>query len=429
MAKVKVIGAGLAGAECAWQLASRGIEVDLYDTKPKSMSPAHKNPNFCELVCSNSLKNDTLEFATGLLKTELRHLGSFVLDCADKTSIPSANTLTVDREKFASLVTQRLLENPKIKVICEEVTEFNVDEPVVVAAGPLCSPKLSEFLKNLVGEGLYFYDAVAPIVSAESIDYNFAFYQDRWGELGEGDYLNCPLTRDEYINFCQQLAGAERVELHDFEREINFEGCLPIEVIAKRGIDALRCGPLKPQGISIDGKTPYAVVQLRKENTENTMFNLVGFQTNLTFGEQRRVFSLIPALKNAEWLRYGVMHRNTFINAPKYLNHHFALKNHTNIMFAGQISGVEGYTESIASGLICGINMARQLNNLAPVEYGTETCLGALGNYLEAGSETNFQPMHINWGLLKPIDVPKNMKKRALVERALAKIDSIKECV
>ncbi len=429
MARVKVIGAGLAGAECAWQLASRGVTVDLFDTKPDTMSPAHKNPNFCELVCSNSLKNDTLEFATGLLKAELRRLGSFVLSCADEARIPAANTLSVDREKFASLVTQRLRENPNINVVCQEVTEFDLNEPVVVAAGPLCSPKLSDFLRNLVGEGLYFYDAVAPIVSAESIDYNFAFYQDRWGESNSGDYLNCPLTRDEYTNFCQQLAGAERVALHDFESEVNFEGCLPIEVMAKRGIDVLRCGPLKPQGIEVNGKTPYAVVQLRRENTENTMFNLVGFQTNLTFGEQRRVFSLIPALRNAEWLRYGVMHRNTYINAPKYLNHHFSLKNHKNIMFAGQISGVEGYTESIASGLVCGINMARQLSKLEPIEYGTETCIGALGNYLEAGSETNFQPMHINWGLLKPIDVPKNLKKRAIAERALAKIDKIKESV
>ena len=429
MTKVKVIGAGLAGAECAWQLAQAGVQVDLYEMKPQKFSPAHHNPNFAELVCSNSLKNDTLEFATGVLKAELRLLNSFVLDCADKTSIPSANTLTVDRERFAVLVTERLESNKNINIIREEVTEFDLDEPVIVAAGPLCSTGLAEFIEKITGERLYFYDAVAPIVAGDSIDYDFAFYQDRWGEVGKGDYLNCPLNKEEYINFCQELSKAQRVELHSFEHEVNFEGCLPVEIMARRGIDVLRCGPLKPDGISIDGKQPYAVVQLRRENTEGSMFNLVGFQTNLTFPEQRRVFRLIPALHNAEWLRYGVMNRNTYINAPKFLNHYFQLKTHRNIMFAGQISGVEGYTESIASGLLCAINMIKYLNNLPMVEFGTETCLGALANYLEAGSEHNFQPMHINWGLLKPIDVPKKEKKHALAERALSKIAEIKECI
>ncbi|MBQ7977635.1 MAG: methylenetetrahydrofolate--tRNA-(uracil(54)-C(5))-methyltransferase (FADH(2)-oxidizing) TrmFO [Clostridia bacterium] len=426
MQKVTIIGAGLAGAECAYQLAKRGVEVDLIEMKPSKFTPAHHNPNFAELVCSNSLKNDTLDFATGVLKAEMRALGSFVLQCADEARIPAGNALTVDRDKFAEIVTKRLRAMSNINIIEREAIDFDIDAPTVICAGPLCTDSLSKYIQSLTGESLYFYDAVAPIVSADSIDYNHAFFQDRFGQ-GEGDYLNCPLNKEEYIAFWEELCKAERVELHTFENEVNFEGCLPVEVMAKRGVDVLRCGPMKPDGIKYNGQTPYAVVQLRRENCAGEMYNLVGFQTNLTFPEQKRIWSMIPALKNAEWLRLGVMHRNTFINAPKYLNHHFQLKTHPNIMFAGQISGVEGYTESVASGLLCGLNMLKYISNQPLIEFGIETCLGALGNYLEAGNPNSFQPMHINWGLLKPIDVPKKDKKQALAKRALSKIAIIKE--
>lgn len=427
MQKVLVIGAGLAGAESAWQLAKRGVQVNLVEMKPTKFTPAHKDKHFGELVCSNSFKSDTLDFATGLLKRELREMGSFIMECADLAKIPSANTLTVDREKFASIITERIKSNPNINIINTEATEFDLNQPVIVAGGPLCTEGLSKFLEQLIGEKLYFYDAVAPIVSADSIDYNHAFLQNRFGTAGDGEYLNCPLNRQEYLTFWHELANAERVQLHDFEKEINFEGCLPVEVMAKRGEDVLRCGPLKPMGISQDDKKPYAVVQLRKENMEGQAYNLVGFQTNLTFPEQKRVFALIPALKNAEWLRMGVMHRNTYINAPKFLNRYFQLKERPNIMFAGQIAGVEGYTESVASGLLCGINMVKYLSNLPLINFSIDTCLGALGNFLEAGNPNNFQPMHINWGLLRPVDVPKQEKKSAYVARSLAKISQIKE--
>jgi len=413
--KVTVIGAGLAGCETALYLAKNGISVDLYEMKPTKFSPAHHNANFAELVCSNSLKSDTLEFATGLLKAEMRRLDSELLKCADKAKLPSTTALTVDRELFSRLVTNEVNANPLINVIHEEVTDFDTSMPTVVATGPLCSERLTDFLSTLIGEELYFYDAVAPIVSGESIDYKFAYHAD------EG-YVNCPMSREEYEIFWEELCKAKRVELHDFEKEINFESCLPIEVMAKRGFEVMRCGPLKPNR----GDDAYAVVQLRKENVEGTMFNLVGFQTNLTFEAQRQVFSLIPALKNAEWLRYGVMHRNTYINAPKYLNKFFQLKSNPNIFFAGQISGVEGYIESVASGLLCGINVIEYISNRELIDFGTETCLGALQNYLLCGNINNFQPMHINWGLLKPIDASKKDKKKCLAERSLAKIDTLR---
>ena len=424
MQKVKVIGAGLAGAECAMQLSRRGVLVDLFDIKPSKFTPAHHNPNFAELVCSNSLKNDTLDFASGLLKAEMRSLNSFVLDCADKTSILSGNTLAVDREKFAACVTELLEKEKNINIIEREIETFDLNEPTVIAAGPLCTKPLCNFIESITGESLFFYDALAHIVSAVSIDFKHAFFQDRTGQ-GDNDYINCPLSRDEYLAFWQELVKAERVALHDFEK--NFEGCLPIEVMARRGVDVLRFGPLKPVGLEINGKTPYAVVQLRRENMAGKSYNMVGFQTNLTFPEQRRVFGMIPALRNAEWLRLGVMHRNTYINAPKYLNRFFQLKSNKNIMFAGQISGVEGYTESIASGLLCGINMVKYLNNAPLVDFGIETCLGALGNFLEAGNPANFQPMHINYGLLKPIDVPKQERKAAFAKRSLDRIATLKE--
>ncbi len=417
MTKVTVIGAGLAGCEAALQLAKAGVNVDLFEMKPVKFSPAHHNPNFAELVCSNSLKSDTLDFATGLLKAEMRNLDCELLKCADLASLPSTKALTVDREKFSGLVTQLVRSNPLINIRNEEVVSFDIDSPTIVAAGPLCSDNLTDFLSSLIGEKLYFYDAVAPIVNGESIDYNYAYPAD------EG-YVNCPLTKSEYEDFCVALRDAERVELHDFEKEINFESCLPIEIMAKRGLEVMRCGPMKPTQFDDNA---YAVVQLRKENVEGTMYNLVGFQTNLTFESQRRVFSMIPALHNAEWLRYGVMHRNTYINAPKYLNKYFQLKSNPNVFFAGQISGVEGYIESIASGLLCGINMIKYIRNQQLVDFGTETCLGALQNYLLCGNVNNFQPMHINWGLLKPIDAPKKDKKRCLCERSITKIVNLRE--
>ena len=417
MAKVTVIGAGLAGCETALQLAKAGVNVDLFEMKPAKFSPAHHNPNFAELVCSNSLKSDTLDFATGLLKAEMRSLDCELLKCADACALPSTKALTVDREKFSDLVTKAVRSNPLINIRNEEVASFDINSPTIVASGPLCSDALTDFLSSLIGEKLYFYDAVAPIVSGESIDYNYAYPAD------EG-YVNCPLSKSEYEAFCEALRDAERVELHDFEKEINFESCLPIEIMAKRGLDVMRCGPMKPTQFDSNA---YAVVQLRRENVEGTMFNLVGFQTNLTFESQRRVFAMIPALHNAEWLRYGVMHRNTYINAPKYLNKYFQLKSNPNIFFAGQISGVEGYIESIASGLLCGINMIKYIRNQQLVDFGTETCLGALQNYLLCGNVNNFQPMHINWGLLKPIDAPKKDKKKCLCERSIIKIAKLRE--
>lgn len=416
MKKVCVIGAGLAGCEAALQLAKAGVCVDLYEIKPVQFSPAHHDPNFAELVCSNSLKSDTLDFATGVLKAEMRLLDCELLKCADATALPSSKALTVDRQQFSESVTQKIHAHPLINVVHGEVREFDVTQPTIVAAGPLCSDGLSEFLGGLIGEKLYFYDAVAPIVSGESIDYDYAYPAD------EG-YLNCPLTKAEYEDFCAALCAAERVELHQFEREINFESCLPVEVMARRGVEVLRCGPLKPTRFDKDA---YAVVQLRKENVEGSLYNLVGFQTNLTFDAQRKVFSMIPALRHCEWMRYGVMHRNTYINAPKYLNQFFQLKSNKNIFFAGQISGVEGYIESVASGLLCAINMLKYIDNHPMVDFGTETCLGALQNYLLCGNVHNFQPMHINWGLLKPIDAPKKDKKKCLASRALAKIATLK---
>ncbi|MBO5102970.1 MAG: methylenetetrahydrofolate--tRNA-(uracil(54)-C(5))-methyltransferase (FADH(2)-oxidizing) TrmFO [Clostridia bacterium] len=417
MQKVNIIGAGLAGCESALQLAKRGVSVNLYEMKPSKFTPAHKNKDFAELVCSNSLKSDTLEFATGLLKAELRLLDCELLKIADECAIPSGKTLTVNRELFASKVTQKIKEQPLINIIEQEVTSFDITQPTIISAGPLCTEELSNFLSEFIGDKMYFYDAVAPIVSADSLDYKKAYD-------GDEGYINCPLTKEEYFEFWSALKDAQRVELHDFEKEINFEACLPIEIMAKRGLEVMRCGPMKA-GLKDNGA--YAVVQLRKENEEGTMLNLVGFQTNLTFPEQKRVFSLIPALRNAEWLRYGVMHKNTYINAPKLLNKYSQLKTNPNIFFAGQISGLEGYIESISSGLLCGINMLKYISNLPLCDFGTETCLGALQNYLLCGNINNFQPMHINWGLLKPIDAPKKDKKSALSSRSLAKIALIKE--
>ncbi|MBR7091309.1 MAG: methylenetetrahydrofolate--tRNA-(uracil(54)-C(5))-methyltransferase (FADH(2)-oxidizing) TrmFO [Clostridia bacterium] len=427
--KVSVIGAGLAGCEASLQLANAGIQVDLYDIKPQSFTPAHVDPNFCELVCSNSLKSDTLDFATGLLKQEMRMLDCQVLDMAYRCRVPAGKTLSVDRQKFASMVTEAICSNPLINVICREVTTIP-DGIVIIATGPLTTHAFSEHLRDILGQDFYFYDAIAPIISADSIDMQSVFVANKFDNSQDGDYINCPMTKSQYEEFCTLLVNAERVKLHDFEDPKVFEGCMPVEVMANRDINTLRCGPLKSNGLVLpDGTTPYACVQLRKENIAGDAYNMVGFQTNLTYPEQKRIFRTIPGLENCEFLRYGVMHRNTYINAPRHLNHYFQLKSNPNVFFAGQISGIEGYVESIASGLMVGINVSRYIRKMPLIEFTINTCLGALGNYLESASEHNFQPMHINWGLLMPINVPKAHKKQAMCDRALAEITKIKETI
>lgn len=424
---VKVIGAGLAGCEASLTLANLGIKVKLYDIKPKQFSPAHKNSNLAELVCSNSLKSDTLEFATGLLKQELRVMGSSLIQCADKSKIPAGKTLTVDRDVFSEEVTKLVKANPNIELVCEEIKNFD-DCVTIVATGPLTTPALFNYISSTFGnDNLYFYDAVAPIVSAESINTEKTFVGNKF-QTEEADYINCPLNKQEYNSFVAELCNAERVSLKSFENEKVFEGCMPVEVMAKRELNALRCGPMKASGlIDNDGRIPYAVVQLRKENALGDAYNLVGFQTNLTFPEQKRVFRLIPGLENAEFLRFGVMHRNSYINAPKLLNHYFQLKSKPNVFFAGQISGIEGYVESIATGHIAALNVYRYLKKLPMFEFTTNTSLGALSNYLESANPNNFQPMHISYGLFSPINCPKNEKKQKIAERALKYIEQIKK--
>lgn len=424
---VKVIGAGLAGCEASLMLANLGVQVELYDIKPNNFTPAHHNPNFAELVCSNSLKSDTLEFATGVLKAELRLMGSKVLECADKCKIPSGKTLSVDRDAFAQEVTALVRGNPNIHFISHEIVALD-NVPTIISTGPLTTSALSEYLKDKLGDNLYFYDAVAPIVSADSIDMSKVFVANKFDANDEGDYINCPMDRQQYFDFVHLLNTAERVPLKSFEDEKVFEGCMPVEVMSMRDVNALRCGPLKASGlVDKTGHTPYACVQLRKENAVGDSYNMVGFQTNLTFPEQKRVFRTIPGLENAEFLRYGVMHRNSYINAPKLLNHHFQLKSDTNIFFAGQISGIEGYVESIASGLIVALNMYCYLNDMPMIEFTTNTALGALSNYLESANPNNFQPMHISYGLFSPITCSKAQKKQLIAQRAIEYITKIKK--
>ena len=426
---VRVVGAGLAGCEASLVLANKGVFVELIDIKPNQFTQAHHNKNLAELVCSNSLKSDTLEFATGILKQELRILGSKLIECADQTKIPAGNTLTVDREKFADAVTKLIRSNPNIKFVSKEICDIDFSVPTIIATGPLTTEKLSNFLKQTLGTNdLYFYDAVAPIIDAKSIDYSKVFWGNKFGSEDEGDYINCPLSKEEYLAFVENLSGAQRVPLKEFENEKVFEGCMPVEVLAKREPNALRCGPLKANGNEDkNGQTPYACVQLRKEDALGEAYNMVGFQTNLTFAEQKRVFQTIPGLSGAEFLRYGVMHRNSYINAPKLLNQYFQLKSNKNIFFAGQISGIEGYVESIASGLIVGHQMYRYLNDMPFVEFSTNTALGALSNYLVSANPNNFQPMHISYGLFNPITASKNEKKALIAKRALDYINKIKQ--
>lgn len=427
--KVDVIGAGLAGSEAACYLAERGVNVTLYDIKPRSFTPAHKDGNFCELVCSNSLKGiDPYSNACGLLKEEMRILGSVTMSAAEQARVPAGGALAVDRERFAAAVTEKIKSHKNITVVCKEVEEVP-NEWCIVATGPLTTDRLSESISGICGGQLHFYDASAPIISRESIDFDRAFFGDRYGKGGD-DYVNCPLNKEEYENFVTELLAAERVILHDFEKREIFEGCMPVEVMALRGFDSLRFANFKPVGLKDkDGNRFYAVLQLRKENADGTAYNLVGCQTNLKWGEQKRVFSLIPALKNAEYLRYGVMHRNTFINSPTCLNSDFSLKSNPKVFFAGQITGVEGYVESAASGLLAAIHLYGKLQGRVPHIPDNTTVSGALSAHI-SGETENFQPMNANFGILKPAEkLIKDKKQRYayLAERAIKSIRIYKE--
>lgn len=424
MQPITVIGAGLAGSEAAWQLAERGVKVNLYEMRPAKYTSAHHTAQFAELVCSNSLRGAGLENAVGLLKEEMRRLGSLIMSAADHNAVPAGGALAVDRELFSSEVTKRLAEHPNVYIHRGEVQRIPEIGITVVASGPLTSEDLAEDILRLTGEdALAFYDAAAPIVTLESIDLSKAFWASRY-DKGEADYLNCPMTREEYDRFYEALVQAETAEVQGFEQGKVFEGCLPLEVMAKRGHQTLTYGPLKPVGLQ-DPRTgikSYAVVQLRKENQAGTLFNLVGFQTHLKWGEQRRVFSLISGLENAEFVRYGVMHRNTFLNAPKVLNADFSLKIKPEVFFAGQMTGVEGYVESAASGLLAGLNAWRCLSQMRPLVFPAVTALGGLARHLEGSPSENFQPMNINFGLLPPLVERirnKREKNARISERAL----------
>lgn len=428
IATVNVIGAGLAGCEAAWSLARYGINVRLYEMKPKKFSPAHKYGGFAELVCSNSLKAARLESAAGLLKAEMELLGSLTVPCAKENSVEAGGALAVDRERFSDSVTAKISENPLIEVIGEEVTELP-EGITIIATGPLTDGAMADVIRELCGEGLSFYDAAAPIVTYESLDKDKVFFASRY-DRGDADYINCPMNKEEYQAFYRELSGAERVQLKDFETHpfSVYEGCMPIEVLASRGEDTMRFGPMKPVGITDQrtGKRPYAVVQLRRENKEATLFNLVGFQTNLKFGEQKRVFSMIPGLENAEFMRYGVMHRNTFINSPKLLNPDFSMCERPEIYFAGQITGVEGYMESAASGIIAGTAAARKILGLEPIRLPAETMTGALSAYVsDSFNEGKFQPMGANMGILPDLETrirDKKEKYAAYANRAVRKL-------
>ena len=428
----KVIGAGLAGCEAAWQLANSGVKVRLYEMKPEKYTPVHKYKGFAELVCSNSLKAERVESAAGLLKEEMRRLGSVTMFAAEKTKVSAGGALAVAREDFSDFVTEKITSHPNIEVINEEVVDIP-DGNVIIATGPLTSDGLSKSIQRLVGEDyLYFHDAAAPIVTAESLDTSLVFAASRY-DRGEADYINCPMNKEEYLEFYNALVTAETAPLHDFELEGSgnykvYEGCMPIEALAKRGEDTMRFGPLKPVGL-IDprtGRRPYAVVQLRKENNEGTLYNIVGFQTNLKFGEQKRVFSMITGLKDAEFVRYGVMHRNTYLNSPQLLDRHFCLRSDPRIFFAGQMTGVEGYIESAASGIYAGMTLARRLLEKPEITLPKETMLGALSAYVEEGSPSGFQPMGSNMGILPELPERirgKQEKYAVLAKRALTALD------
>lgn len=427
--QVNVIGAGLAGCECAAVLAERGIGVRLFEMKPSRRSPAHRSDGFAELVCSNSLRSDKLDNAVGLLKQELRCLGSLIMRCADATSVPAGGALAVDRELFSKAVTEAILSNPNIEVVTEEVTSIP-EGPTVIATGPLTDGKLLTAIEELLGDSLHFFDAAAPIVTAESLNMERIFAASRYDR--GSDYLNCPMTRLEYFLFIRALTEAETAPLHEFETVNVFEGCMPVEIMAKRGDLTLAYGPLKPVGFenctASYGKKPFAVVQLRKENLEGTLYNIVGFQTNLKFGEQRRVFGMIPGLENAEYMRYGVMHRNSFLKSPKHLTPYYSLMSRPELFFAGQLTGVEGYVESASSGFIAGINMARYLKDEAPIDFTRKTAMGALAHYVSEYNGGSFQPMNANFGIMESLqDAPREKLKRflALSDRSLGIIGEL----
>ena len=430
--QVTVIGAGLAGSEAAWQLAERGISVTLREMKPRKMTPAHKSADFAELVCSNSLRGAGLENAVGLLKEELRRLGSLILEAADATRVEAGGALAVDRHGFSAYVTEKIRSHPLITVEEGEVTELPEGE-VLIATGPLTSDAFAERLAALFGEGttLNFFDAAAPLVTFDSIDMTRAWFASRY-DKGTADYVNCSLTEEEYKAFWQELCHAEEAEVHGFEDKHVFEGCMPVEVMARRGEDTLRYGPLKPRGLKdpATGREPYAVVQLRKDNADGSIYNLVGFQTHLKFGEQKRVFSMIPALKNAEYVRYGVMHRNTYLDGPRLLDRYYRLKKEPRLTFAGQMTGVEGYVESTASGFLAAVELSRRLRGLAPIDFPDVTAIGALGLYVSNESVGNFQPMNINFGIIPPLGYKvkgKRNKNAVLSQRSLEVIDSLRE--
>ena len=429
--KVKVIGAGLAGSEAAWQLAQRGIQVDLYEMKPHKMSPAHHSPDFAELVCSNSLRGDRLENAVGLLKEELRRVGSLIMECAEATRVEAGGCLAVDRGGFARMVTEKIRSHPNITVIDQEVTEVP-EGPVIIATGPLTSDGMSEAIGKYFGaqtDYLHFFDAAAPLVTAESIDMSKAWWQSRY-DRGTPDYINCGMNKEQYEAFMKELVVAEEAEVHGFEDKNVFEGCMPVEVMARRGFETLRYGPLKPVGLKDPntGKEPYAVVQLRQDNAEKTVFNLVGFQTHLKFGEQKRVFSMIPGLENAEFVRYGVMHQNTFLQSPKLLDKYYSDRRNPLVAFAGQMTGVEGYVESTASGYLAAVAMAAKVQGNPLPEFPRTTAIGALGLYISDETVENFQPMNINFSIIAPLEQrirKKAEKNLAIANRSLAVIDEL----
>ena len=432
MKPVKVIGAGLAGCEAAWQLAQRGIPVTLYEMKPHKKSPAHHSNDFAELVCSNSLRGDRLENAVGLLKEELRRLDSLILRCAEATRVEAGGALAVDRYGFSGMVTREIRNHPLITVVDEEVTEVP-EGPVIIATGPLTSDGMSEAIHRYFGDAQYlnFFDAAAPLVTAESIDMEHAWFASRY-DRGTADYINCAMNAEQYHAFVQELTTAQEAEVHGFEDAKVFEGCMPVEVMARRGVDTLRYGPLKPVGLKDPktGQEPYAVVQLRKDNADGSIYNLVGFQTHLKFPEQKRVFSMIPALANAEFVRYGVMHRNTFLNSPKLLDHFYADRRDPLVAFAGQMTGVEGYVESTASGWLAAVAMAYKVQGKEPVEFPRETAIGALGHYVSDPSIVHFQPMNVNYGILSPLGYRvkgKANKNLAIANRGLEVLEQLKE--
>ncbi len=432
MNHVTVIGAGLAGSECAWQLAQRGVAVTLREMKPEKKTPAHVTDYFAELCCSNSLRGAGLENAVGLLKEELRRLNSLIMRCADATAVPAGGALAVDRDGFARMVTETIFSHPNITMIPGEVTSIPEGD-VVIASGPLTSDPLAEAIAEKLGGGttLNFFDAAAPLVSYDSVDMDSAYFASRY-DKGTPDYINCPMTKEEYLAFWQALIAAEEAEVHGFEDKNVFEGCMPVEVMARRGEDTLRFGPLKPRGL-VDpktGKEPYAVVQLRRDNADGSIYNLVGFQTHLKWPEQRRVFTMIPALRNAQFLRYGVMHRNTYLDSPRLLDRYYRLKAEPRIAFAGQMTGVEGYVESCASGFLVGVELARHLNGQTPIDFPAETAIGALGLYVSNGSVDDFQPMNINFGIIPPLDhrvKGKRNKNAELSQRSLEILEGIKQ--